>query len=57
MLVEASRKYQVNVDVKKFSRHENVAGKSMSNTILPVFWYEKVSALQIRISTCQHLPF
>ncbi|KAJ6641501.1 Lysosome membrane protein 2, partial [Pseudolycoriella hygida] len=40
MLVESSQKYQLNVEVKKFKSHES---RSMVDTILPVYWFNKHS--------------
>ncbi len=42
MLVEYSQKYQLNVNLQKFQQNSNIGGESMPDTILPLYWFDKV---------------
>jgi hypothetical protein len=41
MLVEYSQKYQLNVNLQKFKQNDNLNAAAMSDTILPVYWFDK----------------
>lgn len=42
MLVEYSQKYQLNVNLQKFKQNDNLNAAAMPDTILPLYWFDKV---------------